>query len=118
MIDLVGKDMYISDLVDGEVYLVGNNSFRTIYLCKREGFKFYFIPFTTSLVTEITKVVVNNSYVKGIDKRTGRLFEEVLDFRCISVQELLYLRIPSYIGVGNEKGYISEYLAHNVIQIR
>ena len=118
MIDLVGKDMYISDLVDGEVYLVGNNSFRTIYLCKREGFKFYFIPFTTSLVTEITKVVVNNSYIRGIDKRTGRLFEEVLDFRYVSVQELLYLRIPSYIGVGNEKGYISEYLAHNIIQIR
>lgn len=118
MIDLVGKDMYISDLVNGEVYLVGNSSFRTLYVCKRDGDKFYFINFTTSLVTEITKVVVDNTLIRGIDRMSGRLFEEVLDFRCISVQELLYLRIPSYIGVGKEKGYIQEYLAHNVIQIR
>lgn len=118
MIDLVGKDRLISELDCDEVYLVGTDSARVLYVCKRDKDKLYFLHFTSALSMEFTKLVENMTYVRGIDKRTGKVFEELLDFSEVSIQELLYCKIPNFKRVDESRGYVREYLPHDIITIR
>ena len=118
MIDLVGKDSLVSDLVQDEVYLVGNNNSRTFYVCKRDGNNLLYVNFTSNLSLGFANLVVNNTHIKGLDKNTGKYFEETLRFDEVGVQELLYSKIPSYAKVDGGVGYIKEYLPHDVITIR
>ena len=62
--------------------------------------------------------VIDKTHVRGVSRKTGKCFEEVLDFSELSLQELLYSRIPSFISKQNKEGYIKEYLPSNLITVQ
>lgn len=111
MIDLINEDLYISDLVDGETYLVGNSKSRYVYICKRQGINLFFTEFSFDPHNLLCRRVENLTHVRGFNKKANKFFEETLRFSEVSVQELLYSRIPSYVKTDNGTSYVREYLS-------
>lgn len=110
MIDLIDADSYISDLVEGETYLVGNKRSRYVYICKREGINFVYTEFSFNAQHLLCRRVENYTHVRGFDKKKNKFFEETLRFDEVSVQELLYRKIPAYVKTDDGISYIREYL--------
>lgn len=111
MIDLIDKDILISDMQEDVTYLVGKTTSRVLYMCKRRGSDFYYIEFSFNLSHLLCRHVIDGTHVVGIERKSKELFEETLKFNQTSVKELIFNKIAKSTKIKDKPYYIMEYLS-------